>query len=392
MDALLQHNVESYQGPGAFRGRQAPGASGGRRKTYQDDQAMRAERDLLRSRARVVEQCTELREEFEFQEFQKQPPVDRYLDNYYATSSADGAEFEGGEFEDEDPVEREYRERDEQYMHAAEVSLELWGRLYSHLHERLAPGAIARQWLNAKVAQWQATHLAGELDVLDLHSSHLRLSDNGIRRVSRWLIDHTDQLEGVKKVDISSQGAGGIGLKLLADAMPFSCMEVDVAGNTGNGWTHGAVKVAEALRQRGGGVMYCGKASAAELEWLKNALTVSSTRGGQVDVHVHRWGGATQTIEMSSTIHYDAVFYSKPDWTQHLGAEQGARMRASRASATGGGALASPRGVSRGGGGSSSTFEVGTIDTTPAGRGGASSRFRGPHNYSGAPPIPTRRR
>ena len=299
------------------------------KRTFKDEEEKRASVRALRQKQKLIEIQSRRLDEYELQQALEEPPIDPFLND-----------FTFDEMQYEAPPGTEHYVEDEQ------SSNELWNILHRHLSECLRPGEHSQHWLDSKIHLMQTSHLNHQLDVLDLQSNMLHLGDRGIRRVSRWMIDYADILSGIKKIDVSNHKLTFIGLELVANMLPLSCVEVDASGNTGKDWVKGCMKIIQALRERGGGTFYCGRATAPELELLRTAVGSYFDEGGHVIVNIHRWGSATYVTELPSTIEVDANFYAAPDWTTHVPKPAGRRLN-TPLSRTGLGQVGSVAGTSR---------------------------------------------
>eukprot|EP01064_Diplonema_japonicum_P033618 TRINITY_DN6685_c0_g2_i1.p1 TRINITY_DN6685_c0_g2~~TRINITY_DN6685_c0_g2_i1.p1 ORF type:complete len:262 (+),score=45.65 TRINITY_DN6685_c0_g2_i1:154-939(+) len=191
---------------------------------------------------------------------------------------------------------------------------DMWGVLW-RIVEWVMPKHTRPQWIAEKMSEMEILHNNGELRVLILQHPTMKLRDDGLRRVSRWLIEFNEQLEGLRRIDIAGNEAGFTGLQAAANALPLSCMEIDASGNAGTGWIKGATALASALRSRGGGVLYVGKAHKEDIPALKKSLTtISQVKGGEVQVHIFRWGATTEFYTIPTSTPLVPIVYARPSW------------------------------------------------------------------------------
>eukprot|EP00659_Diplonema_papillatum_P011483 gene11483-17664_t len=187
----------------------------------------------------------------------------------------------------------------------APPAIDLWGTLYRIMLWRLPKELTVRpdkhRWLVNMVQGMSQEYAEGTLQILKISHPLLKMGDDGLRRIGRWLIDNIALLEGVRRIEMVGNAASSVGLVAVANALPLSCIEVDAVANTGNNWPMGIAALARALKVRGGGRISCGKALPQDVSKLNAMLSAFTDDGGEVDISVICWGAIPETLILPAT-------------------------------------------------------------------------------------------
>eukprot|EP01063_Lacrimia_lanifica_P004809 TRINITY_DN12733_c0_g1_i1.p4 TRINITY_DN12733_c0_g1~~TRINITY_DN12733_c0_g1_i1.p4 ORF type:complete len:357 (+),score=113.58 TRINITY_DN12733_c0_g1_i1:75-1145(+) len=234
------------------------------------------------------------------------------LQDHYAPDPSEGAPGDGRYTEDSRGSQ--YSSTRDDNEHLVKESNALWTSLFAIVKAAAMKSGQTEKdvndWLKPYLFEMQQDHFDTNLVHFSLSHPRLRLGDDGMRRVARWMIDNNAQLDGIQSVDFSRQGFSSIGLGFVADAIPLTVKAVEVGENTGYDWAEGILRLCAELRQRGGGNLYCGPANESDYRKLAAHLPSIPYPGHEVTVHVDRLGAMPAEIVVSSTAEEQMTFYA----------------------------------------------------------------------------------
>eukprot|EP01060_Flectonema_neradi_P012696 TRINITY_DN19457_c0_g1_i2.p1 TRINITY_DN19457_c0_g1~~TRINITY_DN19457_c0_g1_i2.p1 ORF type:complete len:131 (+),score=11.92 TRINITY_DN19457_c0_g1_i2:102-494(+) len=121
-------------------------------------------------------------------------------------------------------------------------------------------------------------------------------------------------MNGIGKIDLCGNKAGGEALVSVARVIPRTTVEVDIIGNTGPGWVKGVAAFATELRRRGGGYISCGKAHEREVKELTDLLATISLKGGQVNIQILCYTSNPVNYVVPPADNIVRYVYAQPQW------------------------------------------------------------------------------